>query len=480
MNKYIHCLFAFLFIFILAKPISAQDYLVDFTFLGKKTKQELFLIFFQNVDYDINLYKIRYKTTGVDMLNDTASGLLVVPIVSDVTLLPMVVYGHGTTTGPADVPSKLEGGYEVAMAYGGSGFITAAPDYLGLGDSRGFHPYVHAETEASASLDMLNASLEWLETNDPADWNPYFLFSAGYSQGGQTSMAFHREIENNWSFIYPITAATHMSGPYSMSGAMRDRLLSDVPYGSPAYMAYIVLGYNQYYDLYTDINEVFKAPYAATIDSFYNHIINLEVLNNKLIAQLSSTGPTLSKRMLQDTLLASIIAEPNHKFNLALLDNDTYNWAPVAPTRLYYCGADEQVPPVNATIAASAMQALGAPDVQAINLNPNFSHGTCVFPAIVSSITFFRSFLNGTATENPAVKGDELKFFPNPAFDFVSIDWAPAKTGFNYKIFNTNGSLVDQGTTSSSHLSMSKLPAGLYMILCTAGDETKMGRVFRL
>lgn len=478
MSKSLQKLFIILSLFLSVQMVIAQDYLVDFTYLGKKTKADLFLIFFQNVDYDINLYKIRYKTPGVDMQNDTASGLLVVPIVPENTLLPIVVYGHGTTTGPTDVPSQLKGGYEVAMAYAGSGFITLAPDYLGLGDSRGFHPYVHAATEASASLDMLNAGLEWLEANPP-DWNPYYLFIAGYSQGGHASMALHREIENFWSFVYPVTAATHMSGPYSMSGAMRDKLLSDESYGSPAYMAYIVLGYNQFYNLYTDINEVFKQPYAASIDSFYNGIINLDVLNTKLLAQLSAGGNTIPKRMLQDTLVASIIANPNHKFNLALADNDTYNWAPTAPTRLYYCGADEQVPPENTAIAAAAMQALGAADVQAVNLNPNYSHTTCVFPAIVSSIAFFKSFIGASATKDVHASGDELTFYPNPTTEFVSVDWSDAIDGFEYRIINTSGITVDRGTTSSSHLSLSKLPGGLYMILCTAGGHTKVGRVLR-
>jgi hypothetical protein len=83
---------------------------------------------------------------------DTASGLLVLPVVPDTTNLPIVVYAHGTTDGPADVPSKLHGGYEVAMAYAAKGFAVAAPDFLGLGDARGFHPYVHAASKLQPHL----------------------------------------------------------------------------------------------------------------------------------------------------------------------------------------------------------------------------------------------------------------------------------------------------------------------------------------
>ena len=243
MKSYFKKWYVFALFITVGSQLNAQDYLVDRTYLGSRSKVELFFLFGQAVDYAVDLYRVRYKTIGSDNLPDTASGLLVIPQVAPGTLLPMVVYGHGTTSGPTDVPSQLRGGYEVAMAYAAFGFVTAAPDYLGLGDSRGFHPYVHAATETSASLDMLNASLEYLDFYEP-DWNANFLFLAGYSQGGHTAMALHKEIEDFWSFVYPVTAATHMSGPYSMSGVMRDKLLSNDSYGFPAYIAYIVLGYD--------------------------------------------------------------------------------------------------------------------------------------------------------------------------------------------------------------------------------------------
>ncbi len=478
MNKYPHKLTLILFILIFGKSISAQDYLVKSTFLGSRSQFDLLLLFGQPVDYGVDLYKITYKTPGIDMLPDTASGLLVVPQVPDSARLPIVVYEHGTTDGPTDVPSQLRGGFEVALGYGGYGFITIAPDYLGLGDSRGFHTYVHAGNEASASLDALNAGLEWLDFNNP-DWDPYFLFLAGYSQGGHASMALHKEIEDFWSFVYPVTAATHMSGPYSMSGVMRDLFLGDVSYGSPAYFAYTILGYNQVYNLYTDLNEVFKPPYATSIQNFYNGSINLTTLNQQLIAQLAAGGDTIVKRMIQDTILAGMIADPNNRFNLALKDNDVYEWAPSAPTRLYYCGADEQVPIANTTLAATTMQGLGATDVQAIDLNPNYGHSQCVFPAILNSIEFFLSFVHASAVQNVDLASDELHPFPNPTSDFISFDWTPARGGFDYQVFNSNGMSVEKGTTSSSHLSLSKLPGGLYMILCTAGGQTKMGRVLK-
>ena len=481
MNKTFTKTFLLVLALAFGKPLIAQDYLVDATFLGSRSKFELLVLFGQAVDYDIDLYKVRYKTPGVDNLPDTASGLMVIPQVPAGTQLPIVMYEHGTTNGPTDVPSQLRGGFEVAMAYGAFGFITLAPDYLGLGDSRGFHPYVHAQTETYASLDMLNSGLEYLDFNEP-EWNANFLFLAGYSQGGHASMALHKEIEDFWSFVYPVTAATHMSGPYSISGVMRDKILSDEPYGSPAYIAYIVLGYEEVYgDIYDQITDIFKEPYATSIARFYNREITLSVLNNELIADLVAIeGTAVNKKMIQDDVLNAIVTDPLHPINVHLSENNTYDWAPSAPTRLLYCGADEQVPFENALVAEEAMIANGAADVEAINLNPNGTHGQCVFPAVLNSIEFFQSFLGTSSLADLKPDAKELHVFPNPSSDQILVDWTEAKGGMDFEIINANGQSIRHGRVYQNTISIESLPGGVYSVLCSFNGETRMARFVRL
>ncbi len=481
MRKLFTKVFILLTVFAFSAPLSAQDYLIDQIFLGTKTKIDLLILFGIQVDYDVDMYRILYETPGVDQQPDTASGLLVIPQAPDGTELPIVVFEHGTTNGPDDVPSQLKGGFEIALAYSGFGFITVAPDYLGLGTSRGFHPYTHAATESSASLDMLNGCLEYLEFNSGPDWDINFLFVSGYSQGGHASMALHKEIEDFWSFVYPVSAATHMSGPYSISGVMRNKILSDESYGFPAYIAYIMLGYQSIYgNLYNDINDVFKEPFASGINSFFAGDITLDVLNNQLISEIMAIdGDTINNKMFQDSVIIGIESNPNHPINLALQDNDTYVWAPTAPTRLYYCGADEQVPVENAIIAETAMNDLGANDVQAINLNPDFNHGQCIFPAVQSSIAFFKSIMNPSSIKNLDLGAAELTVYPNPAFDKLIIDWDMAANGMSYEIINANGLSVGKNNSKQNQVSIDHLPSGFYMILCTVGQETRVARFIR-
>jgi hypothetical protein len=44
------------------------------------------------------------------------------------------------------------------------------------------------------------------------------LFLAGYSQGGHTEMALHRELERYHTNEFAVTASAAMAGPYDMSG----------------------------------------------------------------------------------------------------------------------------------------------------------------------------------------------------------------------------------------------------------------------
>lgn len=459
--------------------VQGQDYLVDFTYLGKKTKLELFFLFGQAVDYDVEYYRVHYKTPDVHGLPDTASGLMVFPIVPAGTALPMVVYAHGTTAGPNDVPSRLLGGYQVALAYASKGFVTAAPDFLGLGDARGFHPYIHAASEASACFDMLNATVEYLESHEP-DWDVEHLFLAGYSQGGHVSAALHKYLQDYWSFIYPVTASTHMSGPYSISGVMKAKILSDDSYGFPAYIAYVSLGLQEAYgNLYDSLPAFFREPFATSIGEFRNGNIDLDELNALLITQLSASGDTINKRMLQDSVVERMTNDPSYAVNIALADNDLYNWIPETPTRLYYCTGDLQVPYQNAIAADSAMNALGAVDAHAINQGDGLDHGPCVIPSVINSVAYFQSFLGSSSIADLPKNPEAIALLPNPATDYVTVNWEAAAGGVEYQIIDVNGRIIRHANTASNSIAVYDLQAGVYVVVITAGKETRIARLIR-
>jgi len=178
------------------------------------------------VEYDVANYKITYSTTDAQGQPDTASGLLCLPLIGDVEI-PLAVYNHGTVGERNAVLSNPSSGERLlAHAITATGYITLAPDYIGLGESGGIHPYVHAASEASAGRDMLIAVKKWL-----LEENVFFndqLFLTGYSQGGHATQALHRDLQTNpGDDDLEVTAATHLSGPYSISEVMAGTLFSE-------------------------------------------------------------------------------------------------------------------------------------------------------------------------------------------------------------------------------------------------------------
>ncbi|MBX2927067.1 MAG: T9SS type A sorting domain-containing protein [Saprospiraceae bacterium] len=470
---------ALLFVILLGSfsaPSSGQT-LISSEFKGMLTQAQLVLQYGPLIQNGVRMYKITYATLDVFGQPDTASGLLVVPIRPGFTL-PLLCYQHGTLDGPNDAPSNLQGGYQLAVVFGGLGYVTAAPDLLGIGTSRGFHPYIHAESTASASLDMLRASKQYASENG-LSLNDQ-LFITGYSQGGFSAMALYKDIQENHGAEFTVTAAAPMSGPYSVSGVMRDAILSDDVYLYPAYVPNTLLSFNYVYGLYSSTQEYLKEPYATWADNYFNRQITLSTLNAMLIAQLTADfGASVPRHMLQDSVVAAVIAQPDHPVNLALADNDVHDWTPQSPTRMFYCQADDQVPYRNSVVADSIMNLNGAPNVMAIDVNPAADHGGCVQPATINTALFFGQYQSITMTSSTSgpVLLEGVQVSPNPAGAFFRVEHAPVDA--LVEVFDNTGRRLRSGRIqSSAHaVQTSDLARGLYHVRITSPQGNWYGKV---
>jgi Secretion system C-terminal sorting domain/Secretory lipase len=401
----------------LVSSVTFCQVLVSSTYLGHKTKQQLqsqYIIF--PITNGVDYYKITYTTPDVQGNPSVASGLMAIP--DDTTkIFPLLCYQHGTSSSRTDVPSNVNGESALPILFAGLGFVTVTPDYLGLGDSPGFHPYVHAATEASAGADALRAAVEYADAAGLCHDSRLFL--TGYSQGGHSSAALHRLLEGSAEFN--VVAGAHLSGPYSISGVMRDLLFSDEPYSRPAYLINTMFSYQYVYgNLYNDIVDAVKPAYVAKCNEYYNGQISLTQLNDFLVAALTANeGGPIASRAFLDGFKAEVEADPNHPVNLALADNDVDDWAAAAPTRLYYCTADDQVPFENSLVAEAALIAAGAANLDATDVGPNLDHVGCVTPALINTVFFFspiQGALQPCTFVNATLDGAAgFETYPNPA-----------------------------------------------------------------
>lgn len=340
--------------------------------------------------WDAGLYKITYRTVGVDGYPTVASGLLALPEGRSASL-PLISVSHGTETRKEDVPSNpsyafAQGAEAVFVCSGG--YAAVGADFIGLGDSPGMHPFIHALTEATAGADMLRAGKKACQDIGRALSGQ--LFVAGYSQGGHVAMALHRELQEEHAGEFTVTASAPMAGPYDVSGTMLPALLADETPGSPfvAYLPYALLSWRLAYGIIPSLSEAVKAPYDAQLPGLFD----MYHTSGQIIAAL----PPVAHDLLQPEFLAALLSDPDHPVNAAARENDVYNWKPLSPMRLYHGKADTTVPYANSEVANARMSELGG-TVTLVNLGDTLDHSTAVIPALRACRLWFDSLLTRAA-----------------------------------------------------------------------------------
>jgi hypothetical protein len=324
--------------------------------------------------YGVDVYTILYRTVDAHGKSTVASGSLAVPRgTSD--RLPLASYQHGTILHKEEAPSRLGSPESLpGVILGSTGYVAVSPDYLGLGEGPGLHPYVLTKPTATAVVDMLRAARTFLLTSSEVSLNDQ-LFLVGVSQGGHATMAAHREIEQYHSDEFTITASAPVSGPYDLSGTMADRMISSEPYPAPYYLPYAFMAYNEAYQLYDSLEEVFVEPYASTIPA----LLDGRHTSDEVLASL----PSVPRQMLRPEFLDAFESDPNHPLRAALRANDLYDWAPKAPMRLYHCAGDLTVPKASSEIALARFHENGATHVTLHDPLPTADHGGCSMPSLL-------------------------------------------------------------------------------------------------
>jgi pimeloyl-ACP methyl ester carboxylesterase len=166
------------------------------------------------------VYRVLYRTVGLDGEPDVASARVAVP--DDLPpgdLAPIVAHLHGTV-GLADrcAPSRDGGfGFESssnpnAARMVAAGAIVVAPDYLGLGPP-GPHAYVAIAPTASSVLDAIRAAGDLRDPDHDVRTVPAErVVLEGHSQGGHAVLATLRDAAS-YAPELPIVAAVALAPP---------------------------------------------------------------------------------------------------------------------------------------------------------------------------------------------------------------------------------------------------------------------------
>ncbi len=334
----------------------------------------------RSVPYNVDLYKLSYETIDPSGQTTFASAGLAIPQGIDEPL-PMVSYQHPTVLKRTEVPSNPDSSENlggVFMAAGG--FLTVMPDYLGLGESDLFHPFLLAKPTATASVDALRAAKTFAANNaiDTTDE----LFLLGYSEGGYATMALHRELQESHNNEFPVSASAPLAGPYDLSGTVRDAILANDILAEPYQLPYVVASLTRYEAVGLTFPEMLRADLSSSIPPLFNGRVSGAEINPLL--------PVRPSELLSDVALAALV-NPTHPLVLGLQRNDLLDWAPLAPMLLLHCLNDNVVSYQNSQRALERFNAQGATSVTLIDPGMDLDHFDCAIPSIVAARQWINS-----------------------------------------------------------------------------------------
>src|SRR5450631_1258988 len=300
-----------------------------------------------SVSNAVDCYQMKYSIQSSGKVI-RLSGLLALP--RGVAPRRLVSFQHGTTTTRSAVPSQPDGtGIAAAIVFAGNGYALVMPDYPGLGESEGRHPYYVADAIGPAIVGMIEAA-QRLQGVPKA---PVFL--AGFSEGAWASLAALRIMETDGK---QVLGSAQVAGAYDLRhGSLPTALQGGAPSDS-LYLAYAAWGQSAYYN--HPLDSVLTPEYATLVERLF-----------------AGEKP--------QAILKALPQDPRTMFNqnfLDAFDHNKYDWyleafaanslvdvTPRAPLRLLYGSMDKDVPPDEALNASRTMRGRGA-KVDAIDVGP--------------------------------------------------------------------------------------------------------------
>lgn len=284
-----------------------------------------------------DIYRIVYWTE-LKGRPTRASGLVAIPRTGGASR-GVVLYLHGTTTTRALSPSRPDraDGDQEAAVFAGAGYLTALPDYVGLGESVAPQAYGVTRPQVDASIDMLRALRPFAEGRG-VRWTPA-LFLMGFSQGGQTAAGLHRALERTPLEGYALKATVAIAGPHDLRGALLSKLTPPAALepNSIGYAAFAVSAYAAYYD--APLDQAMTPGAARRVPELFD--------GSRWPEEIGRALPGDARRLFRPAFLKALGTAEGNWFTRALDENETWAWVPRAPLRIVTGEADRDVPPAS-------------------------------------------------------------------------------------------------------------------------------------
>ena len=434
------------------------------------------------IAYDINVFKVKYYTLDYLPSHITmATGIVAFPENYPCDELALLTFGHGLAVKDWEAPSNNDNVYSMmAKGMGANGFIGIAPDYIHLGPdaSPGFQAFMHSETEAAATIDLVRAVRSYCAQNNIELSGQIFL--AGYSQGGHSALATAREMQDSHADEFTVTACVAGGGTYDLSGIAADSLLSTTRITpEPHAMCLIV---RSYLEIYRDslvayglpenpivaFDSIFKYPYDSLLE------LMLQRDNNYWF-----TLDSIPIRMIEANFSNRFRNEPDFFFRKFLSYNDLYEWTPLMPVVLYQSDTDIEDPIANTYATLQQFLNRGAPNVK-MEVISGLSHQQAALPYALYAKSYFEKLridcLNPVQVEN--IYFTDMQIYPNPASTFIRVAHNMSPTRMMVRIYNAELKPVMHSIIYENQIDVQTLPAGIFLLELNNGNGHQTFKMF--
>jgi hypothetical protein len=340
-----------------------------------------------DIDHGFDSYKLTYCTVDVGAVPTAATGNVSVP--RKAGPLATVAYLHGTSVSFYDAPSNPNifgdlsengesfDGPPSSAIFAGAGFVYVAPDYLGLGNSAvPRHRYFHAATEASSAADLLVASRDVLRSLKVRRSGELFTF--GFSQGGHAALALQRLLQRRG---VEVTATATVGGVFDIERFFLLGIANTTTPTVPLYVTYLLLAYDDIYDVYGRRSDVFREPYTGRVPGLFD----MRHYFDDVVAAL----PPTSRELLTASWFQAVTTDPDEPMRVRLRQNAVDRWRPEAPIRVYHSPVDEEVSFGDVLVSVQRLRRRGA-DVTVKRL-PGLDHVNSWVQAMPRAVRYFRT-----------------------------------------------------------------------------------------
>jgi pimeloyl-ACP methyl ester carboxylesterase len=343
---------------------------------------------------EVSCYKLTYKTPSASGALINASGLVCLPATRSGGR-PVLSYQHGTIFQDSDAPSSILTSAEgmVGAVFAAIGYIVVMPDYIGFGDSTALlHPFVHAATLASATVDLNRAARVFFKQPGIGAVTNGQLFLAGYSEGGYATLATQRLMELSLKAEFPITASEPGAGPYDLSSTTQT-ILGYASQQQPAFAGFFLVAYDSLYNPLSQLAYYFSSTYVPVVATHFDG----SYTRGQITSALGGSGIS-TNTLFNSDFIASFLGSGETALKAHIAENDIYNWAPAVPTRLFQGQGDDVVPYANTLTAKNSMTSNGSTSVTVVNCNAGSSpttHENCIVPFAIDVVFYFNTIATG-------------------------------------------------------------------------------------